>query len=289
MSNWKRNLASYRGVYAGTEELAKESLAICRELGDKVGIADALCVQGGVLLNQGEYAEARSLLEEALVVSRELGLKRRASTIQYGLARVAFGQGDYAEAERLHLESLALMRELDYKWLIALGLEELGAAAAMQGDSYWAARLIGVAAAMRETFHLPPEPADRPNYERGIAHARTQLGEKAFARAIAEGRSMTLEQVLLVRGAVKIEISAPTTQAESPPIEKSPPAYPDGLTAREVEVLILVAYGLTDAQVAEQLVISPRTVNSHLTSIYNKLGVSSRSAATRYAVERHLV
>ncbi len=64
---------------------------------------------------------------------------------------------------------------------------------------------------------------------------------------------------------------------------------PAGLTARQVEVLRLVAQGLTDAQVAEQLVINPRTVNFHLTSIYNKLGVSSRSAATRYAIEQHLV
>ena len=55
------------------------------------------------------------------------------------------------------------------------------------------------------------------------------------------------------------------------------------------DVLRLVAQGLTDGQVAEQLVISPRTVSWHLTSIYNKLGVSSRSAATRYAIEHHLI
>jgi DNA-binding NarL/FixJ family response regulator len=62
-----------------------------------------------------------------------------------------------------------------------------------------------------------------------------------------------------------------------------------GLTTREIQVLRLVASGLTDAQVAEQLVISPRTVNTHLTSIYNKLGVSSRLAATRYALEQRVV
>ncbi|HLI90346.1 MAG TPA: helix-turn-helix transcriptional regulator [Ktedonobacteraceae bacterium] len=56
-----------------------------------------------------------------------------------------------------------------------------------------------------------------------------------------------------------------------------------------VEVLQQVAVGLTDAQVAERLVISVRTVNRHLTSIYNKLGVNSRAAATRFAVEHHLV
>jgi len=65
--------------------------------------------------------------------------------------------------------------------------------------------------------------------------------------------------------------------------------YPDGLTAREVEVLRLVAQGHTDAQVAEQLVISPHTVNSHLKAIYGKIEVSSRSAATRYALEQHLL
>lgn len=54
-------------------------------------------------------------------------------------------------------------------------------------------------------------------------------------------------------------------------------------------MLRLMAQGLSDAQVAEQLVISPRTVNTHLTSIYNKLGIASRSAATRYAMEHHLV
>ena len=58
--------------------------------------------------------------------------------------------------------------------------------------------------------------------------------------------------------------------------------------AREVEVLCLVSQGLTDTQVAEQLVLSRRTVNSYLTSIYSKIQVSSRSAATRYAIEHHL-
>jgi DNA-binding CsgD family transcriptional regulator len=56
-----------------------------------------------------------------------------------------------------------------------------------------------------------------------------------------------------------------------------------------VEVLRLGAQGFTTAQVAEQLIVSPRTVNTHLTTIYGKIGVSSRSAATRYAIEHHLV
>jgi DNA-binding NarL/FixJ family response regulator len=60
------------------------------------------------------------------------------------------------------------------------------------------------------------------------------------------------------------------------------------LSAREVEVLRLVAGGLTDADVAQQLFLSTRTVSGHLRSIYNKLGVSSRAAATRFAIENGL-
>jgi DNA-binding CsgD family transcriptional regulator len=63
---------------------------------------------------------------------------------------------------------------------------------------------------------------------------------------------------------------------------------PAGISERELEVLRLVAEGLTDAQVADQLSLSPRTVGQHLRSIYNKLGVNSRAAATRFAVEHGL-
>ena len=72
------------------------------------------------------------------------------------------------------------------------------------------------------------------------------------------------------------------------PLKLQRRASPDGLTAREVEVLRLVSQGLTDTQVAEQLVLSRHTVNSYLTSIYSKIQVSSRSAATRYAIEHQL-
>jgi DNA-binding CsgD family transcriptional regulator len=62
----------------------------------------------------------------------------------------------------------------------------------------------------------------------------------------------------------------------------------DGLTRREVEILRLVAAGMTNRQTAERLGLSIRTVDAHLRSIYAKLGIKSRSAATRYAVEHNL-
>jgi DNA-binding CsgD family transcriptional regulator len=118
-----------------------------------------------------------------------------------------------------------------------------------------------VLAASREAIGTLIPPVYRTVYEQAVAAACTQLGERAFAAAWAEGRSMTLEQVLAARG--QVTLPAPSRPTVS---------YPDGLTAREVYVLSLVAQGLTDAQIAEQLIISPRTVNTHLTSIYRKSG-----------------
>ena len=99
---------------------------------------------------------------------------------------------------------------------------------------------------------------------------------------------MTPEQALAARGPVILATTTSTGQASNPSVE-STITYPAGLTVREIEILRLVVQGLTDAQVAEQLAISPRTVSWHLTSIYSKLGVSSRSAATRYAIEQKLL
>ena len=65
--------------------------------------------------------------------------------------------------------------------------------------------------------------------------------------------------------------------------------YPADLSEREVEVLRLVARGLSDAEVAEILIISPRTVNAHLRSIYSKLNITSRHSATHFALKHQLI
>ncbi len=135
------------------------------------------------------------------------------------------------------------------------------------------------------TAVLPP--AVRTVQEFTIAAARAQLGEEIFTAAWAEGHTLTPEQALAAQGPVMMPTRAPVGPSSVPHTPKAP-TYPDGLTAREVEVLRLVAQGLTNEQVAEQLVISPRTVNTHLTSIFSKIGVSSRGAATRYAIEHNL-
>jgi DNA-binding CsgD family transcriptional regulator len=180
---------------------------------------------------------------------------------------------------------------LDDKEGIALCLEGLGEVVVLQGEPVWAARLWGAAETLCEAIGASLPYVERAGYERSVATARSHLGEKAFAAAWAEGRTMTPEQVLAWPNTDGAESAGamPTPAVRPSRTATSPPAYHASLTKREVEVLCLVAQGLTNEQVAEQLVISPRTVNTHLTSIYGKIGVNSRSAATRYAMEQHLV
>ena len=100
---------------------------------------------------------------------------------------------------------------------------------------------------------------------------------------------MTPVQVLVAKGPVKLP-TEPVQRAEKAGTVATPISPLSAkLTVREVEVLRMLALGLTDIQVAEKLVISRRTVNTHLTSIYSKINVSTRSAATRYALENKLV
>jgi DNA-binding NarL/FixJ family response regulator len=100
-----------------------------------------------------------------------------------------------------------------------------------------------------------------------------------WEEALAKGQAMGLEE------AIQYALSAEEPSATSP---SSAPEHPGGLTLREVEVLGLVAEGMTSARIAEELFVSPRTVEAHVASIYHKLGVSSRSAATRFALEHGL-
>jgi len=275
-----------QGDQATGRALLEESLALCKEVGFKDGIARALGLLAQVVLLQGDAIKARSLLEESMVLGREIGASETAWMLIV-LGRIASIEGDRAAAKALYEESLTFAWEIDLEELLPPYLEGLADMVATRGDPAWAARLWGLAEAQREAMGVPISPIERASYEYSVTAARAQLGEKAFTKALAEGRSMTPEQVLAGQRHAIMPVPIPAIPSSTPPA-KPVITYPGGLTAREVEVLRLLARGLTDAQIAEQLVIAPRTVNNHLTSIYSKIQVSSRSAATRYAIEHQL-
>jgi DNA-binding CsgD family transcriptional regulator/tetratricopeptide (TPR) repeat protein len=269
------------GNQAQAQFLAEQSLALMREISHNSLTFYALRLLGQLRLHQQELTQARELFEAVLVTAQEDDNQFETATTQVDLARVFTLQGEAARARALYERSLPVLRKLNSWEFLIPGLEGLASLEAGQGDPAWAARLWGAAEALREAIGAPMAPVDRPNYERAVTAVRAQLGENAFATAWAKGRAMTPEQALAARG--------PATVSSPPPPARLSPTYPDDLTVREVEVLRLLAQGLTDAQIADNLVISPRTVNNHLTSIYRKIQVSSRSAATHYAFEHHLV
>ncbi len=155
-----------------------------------------------------------------------------------------------------------------------------------------AARLLGAAEGLQETlreavaFQLTPEEEAWREPYRAAAHS--QLGEAAWEEALAQGHAMGLgEAIGFAVSAEEYSATTPSsTTGHSPP--SSAPENPAGLTSREIEVLGLVASGMTSARIAEELYLSPRTVEAHITSIYHKIGVSSRAAATRFALEHGL-
>ena len=140
-----------------------------------------------------------------------------------------------------------------------------------------------------------------------MAAARARMSEEVFAAAWAEARTVSPEQVLaalkqpamppenlMIRQSVASSCGSATglvvgAEAGQSPASSGQRPYSAGMSQREVEVLGLVALGLTDGQVAERLTLSARTVNSHLRSIYRKLSVSSRTAAVRYAQDNNLL
>jgi DNA-binding NarL/FixJ family response regulator len=149
-----------------------------------------------------------------------------------------------------------------------------------------AARLLGAAEAVLATIQAQMSSYDRQQHIPRVAALRAQMPEAALTAAWARGRALMREQYLAEAEAAVMESQQVATSTAS--VVRSTP-LPAGLTAREVEVLRLLAQGLTDAQIAETLIVSTRTVNAHLRSIYGKLDVTTRTAAVRAAQDLHLV
>jgi non-specific serine/threonine protein kinase len=313
-------MENYQGDHRSAEVLLEESLRLFRELDDKLGTAYALSNAGFAALGQGQHQLAITLTEEAvelflevgekwgaaielgflavawrdqgdhekakrlaergLALSREVGERQTITAALYTLATLAQAEHDHERARELFEEGLKLSAELGNEADVAHCLEGLASIAGAEGTIVRAARLWGAEEALLERFeaavytYVP----NRSILRSRVAAARSQLDEEAFEAAWAEGRTMNPKQV------IDYALDRSTTLEET----AAPEPYPAGLSAREAEVLRLVATGLTNAEVAKELFISSRTVSWHLGSIYRKLGFNSRTEAVRFAIEHSL-
>ena len=243
-------------------------------------MAAVLTNQGMLSLQQHDDERAARLCEESLTLRRTLGDKGGSAHTLTILGRVAFSQGNYQQAYAFYKEGLALREVAGEQDGVTEVLEGLAGICAAQGEGKLAARLLGAAEMLCEATGIAFSPIDDTFHEHTKATIQAQLGVEAFTTARDEGYHSTLEQVLALTSVMQCPKSA------SEPSKPLPSLH--GLTDREMEVLRLVAQGLSDSGVAERLVISPRTVQGHVRSIFNKIHVRSRSAATRYALEHHL-
>jgi predicted ATPase/DNA-binding CsgD family transcriptional regulator len=243
-----------RKEYALAHFQLGEGLELSRALGIKEGTAWSLLMLALLFLTEEQLSNVSSLLEESLTLFKEIRNKQGWARTLLLMGELMSRQGKYAEARSLLEESLILLKEVGSRQFIAQALLKLASTAAKQGDSQDA----------------------RTYYEECLAIMEDLKIETGLTASLEEFRNAYLSQQRL---------ESRTTYS----LSDSAPVNPAGLTMREVEVIRLVANGLTNAQIAQELVISTRTVNAHLRSIYNKVEVSSRTAAMRFAIDHHLL
>ncbi len=273
-----------QGDQAALSSLLEESLFLFTDLGEKGGIANAYFLAGQLALREGNAVAAHVQTEKSIVLYREIGHRKALADALAILARVKVAQGEQTAALSLYEESLAIARELKHSSLVASCLEGFAQVIAMQGQLWWAARLFGAAEALREASGTPIPGIERENYEQTVLALRAHLGELDFSRTWSQGRAMSPEEALSRRVQEAPIPTVPTTTIPTPPA----PTYPAGLTARQVQVLRLLARGMTNSEIAHELGLSEKTVAHHLTHIFNKTNSENRASAVAFAIHHGL-
>jgi non-specific serine/threonine protein kinase len=275
-------ILSRQKEFKAAQEHIKRGLAISTNLGDQWQIALSQGLLGEIAYGQGSYEKSQQYLEAAKTMFTEIGDLGQLSGIDCALGLTQIHKGNLQQAESLFHSSLKHRYS---------ALDQMGVAQVLEGLAYLAssryllqkaARLWGAAETLRASLGTPLTAVEEDDRDLHIKVVRNHLREKAFMAEKEIGAAMSLDQVVqyaLEFTEVRDHVS--TSKGDSSTLSID-------LTPRELDVLRLVAQGLSDAQVAERLVLSPRTINSHLTNIYNKLGVKSRVAASRFAIKHGL-
>jgi predicted ATPase/DNA-binding CsgD family transcriptional regulator len=263
-----------------------ESVRINRALNNPSGLALALIRQASGSLFTGDFTLMASQLDEVERLSLELGDERILSRLTGMRVLFDLQKGDFATARHRLENSIRQIANLGDHQQVSYSLLLFAAVLHGQGLDVWSARILGLVEGSTGTHETPGEEMVSTFITRfsGIgdirAEVRAQLGDEAFVREIAAGKRLKLDDLQTIPHPPE-----PVSAAQVPPSS----ATGASLTTRETEVLRLLAQDLSNPQIAERLVVSRRTVDAHLRSIYDKLGVKSRDAAIRVAMEHGLI
>ena len=280
-------MAIFRGNYAQARTLLEEALALFRRVGDEIGVGAACINLGEISRYQGDYTQAESYYRESLSIFRASGRKLGVLQALSNIGHVVYMQGDLPAAKAIFVEALELSHELDARKIAAEVLTGVSsvilAEASMPGvAAARAAQILGITSGIIERSGRQMEPIDREEYDRNIATTRATLGEAAFDSAWEDGRTTTVEEAIEL-------VTRPMDTEPDPHVKDHPEKRaPGGLTRREAEVTGLVACGLTNEVIAHQLVLSERTVEMHVSRALHKLGLTTRTQLTAWAIHNGL-
>lgn len=289
-------IALDRGEPLQARALLDEALALAQGAGNKSLLGTVHISLGIMHLDLGDYKAAEEALAYAVELAKTVGEQTEIAVGLTRLGLIAFLRKDYPLARSRFAEAInTRMRVHEYEAEMSLIIEQMAylevaeAAAYAQPSGYRRATiLLAATEARREEMGAPVPPAELARHAEAVQAVRTSLGPDRFASAWAEGRSLPFEQAVAL-SLQQLESAPSATTLTSGQRSQAYDPYGLGLTEREVEVLRLLAAGLTNKDIADRLVLSHRTVQAHLYRIFSKLNVTTRSAATRTAIERHIV
>ncbi|MEZ4505758.1 MAG: LuxR C-terminal-related transcriptional regulator [Thermomicrobiales bacterium] len=285
------NLARGIGDQQTARHQYENALAIYRELGDRYNAAYTL-IQLAKLGDLGtpeqpgnpaDLAVAEMQCDEALEIYRALGNQWGIARALNHLAYLHYKSGRYQAASVAAGEALPLFARDGNLTEGSQCIENLADIAGATGNGALGARLYGIASGLQERLGAPMWPTYRTEYEQEVARARALLTPEAFAASWQAGRE--LPDDLMVEEA----LAAANFLAGASAVSTVPSSATYGLTARELEVLSLLATGASNQGIADALFISLTTVKGHVQSIMRKLDLSSRTALAAFAVQRGLL
>lgn len=274
-------IATSEGRNAEARAAYMQALEAFREADEPTGVVMTLRRLAIAESLDGHHDRAAAYYEECLQVCNDHGEEWDKAYTLWGLGVEAWRRADHGQARELLRESISINSTFGDDRGVALGIEGLAWVAADQEEAELAAGLLGAADSIWRTFEAPMS---------GYLHlaqahdecedaVRRALGKRAYEAAFERGARLTPE--LAAEYALDPAAFGARSRRRPRPVQASTP-----LTRRELEIARLVATGLTNREIANQLVISDRTAEGHVEHILTKLGFRSRTQIATWLMEQ---